>query len=231
MILEPDDWSHISDNGQKLVLGLLHKNPNKRLGVDDILKHTWLYASKSVNHKVRKSFMQTMAKRRIRKMSMGVFETNSKRMNYLYRNHMNRQESGASDDNSVKSDNSGSSLNSVTPLMMERTSSNASITSQSSAYSDYTNQSGSSYGRDSGAGRNSISYSNDWMRRYSRTDDDLFELRLPSMSYTPRGSIVDMGDDYMDEDEMYAQYQNNNAYPPHNNHRHSTSFHKRKYSQ
>merc|ERR1712228_672576 len=90
VMLDVDDWSHVSDNGKELVLGLLEKKASKRLGVEDILKHSWLHAHKSVNKNAHKSFVQTVAKRKLRRMSMGVFETNSKKMDYIYRHHRNQ---------------------------------------------------------------------------------------------------------------------------------------------
>eukprot|EP00487_Bulimina_marginata_P002264 TRINITY_DN15308_c0_g1_i1.p1 TRINITY_DN15308_c0_g1~~TRINITY_DN15308_c0_g1_i1.p1 ORF type:complete len:122 (-),score=0.72 TRINITY_DN15308_c0_g1_i1:91-456(-) len=104
-------------------------------------------------------------------------------MDHLYRNHernqQNKQMEESDDNMSISS--------------LERQSSDASSTSNSasSAYDHYT--------------RNSVSLSD--FRRFSRTDDDLFELRLPSMSYTPRGSIVDQspflnGDDD-DDDNVF----------------------------
>eukprot|EP00484_Ammonia_sp_Unknown_P001990 CAMPEP_0197023322 /NCGR_PEP_ID=MMETSP1384-20130603/4039_1 /TAXON_ID=29189 /ORGANISM="Ammonia sp." /LENGTH=722 /DNA_ID=CAMNT_0042451517 /DNA_START=22 /DNA_END=2190 /DNA_ORIENTATION=+ len=235
--LDPDDWSHVSDNGKRLVLGLLEKNPNKRLSVDDILKHTWLYASKSINHRARKSFMQTVAKRRIRKMSMGVFEVNSKRMDYLYRNHkkhvqqqqqlaLQAQPSDTYNSNdeelsqiSQLSLASNASLNSMSsPLGLERAPSNSSATSQASyTQPSYTQPPEMSYSRDL---RNSVSY--------SRTDDDLFELRLP-MSYTPRTSTIDQVEFGMDEDDD-ATFQFDLTGQPMMARRQSSNF-PRKYSQ
>eukprot|EP01083_Nonionella_stella_P196597 723238_1 len=179
--LDPDDWIHVSENGKRLVLGLLERNPHKRLGVDDILKHTWTYASKSgstsVSKKQRKSFIKTVAKRRIRKMSMGVFEKNSKRMDYIYRHHK------GGDQNKQEEQQESASPSAVSPMSLERQTSGSqhSATASAFSYSDFTNN--------NHAQRNSVSYSNDF-RRWSRTDDDLFELRLPSMSLTPRSQAV-----------------------------------------
>eukprot|EP01083_Nonionella_stella_P093386 261708_1 len=191
--LDADDWIHVSENGKRLVLGLLERNPHKRLGVDDILKHTWTYASKthSVSKKQRKSFIKTVAKRRIRKMSMGVFEKNSKRMDYIYRHHK-----GKTEEDTTQS----ASPSAVSPMSLERQTSGSqhSATASAFSYSDFTNQ-------PQQASRNSVSYSNDF-RRWSRTDDDLFELRLPSMSLTPRGQAAldpaAFGDD--DDDDAFA---------------------------
>merc|ERR1712176_1671675 len=102
----------------ELVLGLLEKKPGKRLGIDDILKHSWIYASKSVNKKAQKSFVQTVAKRKLRRMSMGVFETNSKKMDYIYRHHRNQN----NDDN-----NSETTASPISQL--ERQNSDSSVSS------------------------------------------------------------------------------------------------------
>merc|ERR1719384_2468479 len=67
-------------------------------------------------------------------------------------------------------------------------------------------QNSSSFTYDNYTNRNSVSYSNDF-RRISRTDDDLFELRLPSMSYTPRGSVIDQGgflNNHDDDDDTFT---------------------------
>merc|ERR1712062_359239 len=112
VILDEDDWAHVSDNGKRLVLGLLERNPHRRLTVDDILKHTWTYANKAASVRASKSFVTTVAMRRIRKASMGVFETDSKRMNYLYRHyrdsdgHSSNQKVQKSHDRKKKKDQS-----------------------------------------------------------------------------------------------------------------------------
>ena len=172
MILDEDDWRHVSQNGKELVLGLLEKKPGKRLGVDDILKHSWMYASKSVNKNAHRCFMKTVAKRKIRRMSMGVFETNSKKLEYIYRHHRKIEQDEES----------------------EPTSPASTLSRQNSDFSVYDYSS-----------RASISTSS---RRFSRTDDDLFELTLPSM----------YGYDYDDpNDEMFQRRQSRSI--------------KRKYSQ
>merc|ERR1712176_166793 len=141
VVLDEEDWSHVSENGKNLVLGLLEKKSSKRLGVEDILKHSWIYASKSVNKNAHKSFMQTVAKRKIRRMSMGVFETNSKKMDYIYRHHRN--------ENHCRESPPTSPLSTLSTL--ERQNSDSSVT-----YDSYT-------------GRQSISMSASF-RRFSRTD-------------------------------------------------------------
>merc|ERR1712173_517791 len=134
------------------------KKSSKRLGVEDILKHSWIYASKSVNKNAHKSFMQTVAKRKIRRMSMGVFETNSKKMDYIYRHHQQNNKKDKDDPETPTS-----------PIStLERQNSDSSVYDNS-----YTN----SLNRES----MSISMSATDFRRFSRTDDDLFELKLPSM--------------------------------------------------
>jgi len=284
VVLDDEDWAHVSDKGKAMVLGLLERNPSKRLGVDDVLKHTWLFAAKQTRSaKARKSFRTTVAKRRIRKMSMGPFEKSSKRMDAIYRhqlkqqkqNHVRQQrelaqqqkqqvrneqqqrnermaqleaatkqqlaqlsvsaqanheehaklqmklanaqmtqnplaqmgamqsmsKSSSQISNLSTSHGSEDSVSAVSPLSL------ASARSDSYSYSNASasRHSHSSMSRTS-VGRESVSFSaNDW-RRCSRTDDDLFELRLPSnINCTPRGSYADLnpfGDDDDDEDDV-----------------------------
>ena len=84
--LEPEDWEHVSQQGRELVLGLLEKDPRKRKSCDDIIGHSWIQTAKnSTSKRARASLIKTVVKRRIRKMSMGVFEQNSKRLNKMYK--------------------------------------------------------------------------------------------------------------------------------------------------
>merc|ERR1719229_1655499 len=85
-------------------------------------------------------------------MSMGVFETNSKKMDYIYRHHRNQN-------NEDYNSNSDAATSPISQL--ERQNSDSSVST--------------SYNM---ANRESISVSCSF-RRFSRTDDDLFELRLP----------------------------------------------------
>jgi len=86
--MDEEDWKHVSDQGKKLVLGLLNKDPRKRLSVDDILSYSWVYSAKeNVSEKTKASLLKTVAKRRIRKLSMGIFEQNSKRLSKIYKSH------------------------------------------------------------------------------------------------------------------------------------------------
>jgi len=276
VVLDEEDWAHVSEKGKAMVLGLLERNPSKRLGVDDVLKHTWLFAAKQTRSaKARKSFRTTVAKRRIRKMSMGPFEKSSKRMDAIYRHQLKQQRQnhkkeleaqrmaeleaqtkaqlaqlsvaaqGMNSEHAklqVKLANAQMSANPLSQMggvgganAMSRSRSNVSQGSEdsmsavsplsmASARSDslsYSNASAASSMRS--AGRESMSFSaNDW-RRCSRTDDDLFELRLPSnINCTPRGSYADLnpfGDSDGDEDDvgMSGSY--------------SSSSRRRKYSQ
>ena len=47
--LKDDDWQHVSEEGKQLLLGLLEKDPEKRLGSDDILTYTNPYLSRLIN--------------------------------------------------------------------------------------------------------------------------------------------------------------------------------------
>ena len=255
VVLDEDDWSHVSDNGKRLVLGLLERNPHRRLTVDDILKHTWTYASKSINEKASKSFVATVAMRRIRKASMGVFETDSKRMNYLYRNykdsdghsanhHMHTHQGGghqehhangsltrprrienASSANSATSESLGSesarsciSPLSSSPMHSQHRHSILALESQMSESYSYSNMTLGSYDRSDRG--DSMSFT-DMVRRYSKTDDDLFELRLPhNMNYTPRDYALEDSFFGLEDDELRLDLQRPK----------STSM-KRKYSQ
>jgi len=214
--------------------------------VDDILKHTWTYANKSVNIRASKSFVATVAMRRIRKASMGVFETDSKRMNYLYRHYrdsdgysvnqkvqkrdrrkephstrprrMELVDSGSAASESMQSVDSETVLSVISPLSGLAASPMQKSYSERSALSDsysYGSLALGSYDRSERG--DSMSFT-EMVRRYSKTDDDLFELRLPhNMNYTPRdedGFFVEDIDDF----RLNLQ-------------RHGSMSRKRKYSQ
>ncbi len=88
VVLEEEDWEHVSDSGKALVNGLLAKDPLKRMNLDDILKHSWVFKSKHhglSSKKANLSFRQTFMRRSVRRTSMGAFEETSSRMNRLYR--------------------------------------------------------------------------------------------------------------------------------------------------
>jgi len=57
--LDEEDWEHVSEAGRKMVKGLLEKDPRKRLSVDDILNHSWVYSAKErVSQKARASLLK-----------------------------------------------------------------------------------------------------------------------------------------------------------------------------
>ncbi|ETO23677.1 calcium/calmodulin-dependent protein kinase I [Reticulomyxa filosa] len=83
---EECDWTHVSDQGKALIQGLLEKDPNKRKTMDDVLNHTWLFSAKTTLSKIAlSSLRETVARRTVgRRLSMGVFESKSSRLDKLY---------------------------------------------------------------------------------------------------------------------------------------------------
>ena len=66
--LDKEEWKHVSEYGQTLVLSLLNKDPSKRGTIDDILKNTeWMLGAKQEkSERQKETFHRTVVQRELR---------------------------------------------------------------------------------------------------------------------------------------------------------------------
>lgn len=68
IMLDEEDWAHVSDSGKAMVLGLLERNPSMRLGLEDVLEQARMSKAKQTfSPKAAKQFRRTVAERCVRK--------------------------------------------------------------------------------------------------------------------------------------------------------------------
>jgi len=61
VVLDDEDWHHVSEEAKALVRSLLSKDPSQRKTCDDILRLTWKVSSKSMSYKkANQKFKQTL---------------------------------------------------------------------------------------------------------------------------------------------------------------------------
>ena len=84
--MDDEDWEHVSEEAKMLVKRLLEKDPTKRCDLDDVLTLSWKIQSvaSASAMKAHKNLKKTVLKRKLHRVSMGVFEKNSKHMNQIY---------------------------------------------------------------------------------------------------------------------------------------------------